>query len=107
MEARGVEPRPSDFQSDARYAFANNRLRYTSKLYLEHLMSSELWYHLISSPWPSDIDFGVLKGYQVFVTHKSSPDTFPNEDMHVGRGGIEPPSSDFQSAALTTSATTP
>ena len=27
--------------------------------------------------------------------------------MFVGRGGIEPPSSDFQSAALTTSATTP
>ena len=28
-------------------------------------------------------------------------------NMFVGRGGIEPPSSDFQSAALTTSATTP
>ena len=60
-----------------------------------------------TSPWPSGLDFGVLKGSQVFVTHKSSPDTFPNEDMHVGRGGIEPPSSDFQSAALTTSATVP
>ena len=38
VEARGIEPRPSDFQSDARYTFVNNRLRYTSKLYLEHLM---------------------------------------------------------------------
>ena len=29
------------------------------------------------------------------------------EKARVGRGGVEPPSSDFQSAALTTSATTP
>ena len=30
VEARGVEPRPSDFQSDARKTIVNNRLRYTS-----------------------------------------------------------------------------